>query len=456
MFSRLRFSLLLVLLPLALTSKTPASPPELIEFEWRGDDVILVFSDSVGYQVDLAASDSSQVVVRLRNISIAEKLRQRVAGTEAPTGNLAISLNGRRGRTAALTQRAGGETSLHVHDDARLGYSIVWRPYSRQLVIHTFEWDRLDYGAEQYHQGLIAIEQRAFDQAEEHLQLAGASGENRAHAVLASLYARRGEDSLALYYLRNASTGEEYAALAAIQIRSGDSAAADASRARSERLLVDKHERGRKAQERGDDQGTTTDVQNNDEDRGARNSDIVLLAAIGGLALVLIIGLLVLSARRGRSGGNTPPPPPSPPNAPPPPRRDPTGFRVVDSETSGASSHTPGSGASTSAETTAKPVATDTVRATAPPPASRTAQSSQSTSAQPEPRSRSTWESAAERRSTSHATPDESSRSASARVAGRSEESTVEEARRMGVSRDNVELRRRMSAASTRDKNVPD
>ncbi|HVK38309.1 MAG TPA: hypothetical protein VNA88_07260, partial [Candidatus Kapabacteria bacterium] len=188
--------LLLFLLPAVLASKPPATPPQLVDFDWRGEDVVLVFGDSVGYEVDLAESDTAQVVLRFGSLAISEALRQRTAGAEAaagtgaPSGGVAISIGGRNGRAAVFSQR-GADASLRVHDDERLGYSIEWRPYTRQLVVHTFEWDRLGYAESQFHQGLIALEQNVVDQAEELLQVANASGEERAGAVLASLYARR-------------------------------------------------------------------------------------------------------------------------------------------------------------------------------------------------------------------------------------------------------------------------
>ena len=372
--------LLLFLLPAVLASKPPATPPQLVEFDWRGEDVVLVFGDSVGYEVDLAESDTAQVVLRFGSLAISEPLRQRTAGAEAaagtgaPSGGVAISIGGRNGRAAVFSQR-GADASLRVHDDERLGYSIEWRPYTRQLVVHTFEWDRLGYAESQFHQGLIALEQNVVDQAEELLQVANASGEERAGAVLASLYARRGADSLARYFLRSPGSAEEHAALAALQLRAGDSVEAQESLARSERALASGQERGRRS--RGSARGRDGRVLDDDGysgggssrthgDGGMADRDVILLAAVGGLALLLIIGLIVLSMRRGRKPPVVMTPPGGAPITPPPPprRSEPAGFRVVEKSADDATRAAASTGAASAAGTTPTAGATPVAGAT--------------------------------------------------------------------------------------------
>ena len=372
--------LLLFLLPAVLASKPPATPPQLVDFDWRGEDVVLVFGDSVGYEVDLAESDTAQVVLRFGSLAISEALRQRTAGAEAaagtgaPSGGVAISIGGRNGRAAVFSQR-GADASLRVHDDERLGYSIEWRPYTRQLVVHTFEWDRLGYAESQFHQGLIALEQNVVDQAEELLQVANASGEERAGAVLASLYARRGADSLARYFLRSPGSAEEHAALAALQLRAGDSVEAQESLARSERALASGQERGRRS--RGSARGRDGRVLDDDGysgggssrthgDGGMADRDVILLAAVGGLALLLIIGLIVLSMRRGRKPPVVMTPPGGAPITPPPPprRSEPAGFRVVEKSADDATRAAASTGAASAAGTTPTAGATPVAGAT--------------------------------------------------------------------------------------------
>jgi hypothetical protein len=448
MSSRSLLPLLLFLFSALLTAKPPATPPELVDFDWRGEDVVLVFSDSVTWQVELAESDTSQVVVRLRNVAIAESVRQSAAGAEAPQGSVAISLGGREGRTATLTQRGRTEASVRVHSDGRLGYSIEWRPYTRQLVVHTFDWDRLSYGESQFHEGLIALEQGVTDQAEELLRVAGASREDRANGVLASLYARRGEDSLAQFFLRDPSTAEDFAALAAIQQRAGDSAAADESRARSQRLLEQGERRVPRSDRQGRDGAPTGDY--GDGEPGVRSNDVVMLAIVGGLALLLIIGLIVLSTRRSRPRNTVTA---AAPPAPIVPRRESTGFRVVDP---------------TTPVVTAEPAPVDAPPTVASPEDARRtdvalAAGSSPRSNAPEP-PRTTWGTAADRRAMAAqqepATPPEPPAPSTApmrsELAGNPGESTVDAARRLQVSRDNVELRRRMQEAAGREKNVPD
>jgi hypothetical protein len=439
--------LLLLFVPGLLISKQPVMSAELIDFDWRGDDLVLVFSDSVGYQVDLAESDTAHVVVRFRNVVISDRVRQSAAGAEAPVGAVSISIGSRGGRTAAITPVARNEASLRVHDDERLGYSLEWRPYTRQLVVHTFDWDRLSYGESQYHQGLIALEQGVFDQAEELLQVAGASGESRANGVLASLYARRGADSLAKYFLRDPGSAEEYAALAAVQQRSGDSTAADESQARSERMLASGADRpGRSNRGRMGGNAGGGPSSGDAPDRGFRQSDVVLLAAVGGLALLLIIGLVVLASRRDRIVT----PAPTAPVPPAPRRSDAPGFRVVDRTSESIQPEPPVADplvprSSVVDETSAH---ADDVALVAG--SSRPADAPITPATRP-----STWASTTERRSASQADEvrDRMKHSETQPAAG---ESTIAAARRLQVSRDNIELRRRMDAAAGRETNVPD
>lgn len=474
MSSRLRYSLFVSLLfPLLLTSKTPARP-ELIDFDWRSDDVVLVLSDSARFEVDLAASDTSEVVMRLKNVVISERVRQSASGAEVPSGGLAISLIGRGGRTASLSEGSSGETTVRIHDDQRLGYSVEWRPFTHQIVIHTFDWSAINEATTHYHEGLIALEQGAVDQAVELLQIAGAAGETRAHGVLASMYARRGEDSLASYYLRDPRTAEDYAALAAVQSRAGDSSTADESRARSEQLLVDRDPAMGRGSDRGD---VRADVGGDDMGRrrrgdgaGGRGSDVILFAVIGGFVILLIIGLIILASRRARPTAPTAIRPASPP--PVPPTRNSTGFRVVET-VSPASETVPTSTPEKTAEDLARTtdasapsssivVAEDTVSRPSEQSQSQPSVPSTPTSSSTEPSSSSTTSSSSTATSTWASTSmpaRPSSSDAPGSVAGApprveppaSDESTVAAARRMGVSRDNVDLRRRMDDAARRD-----
>lgn len=174
---------------------------------WSRGEYIVEFSDSVGYSVDVGASDSTQLVVRINGADPAA-IPSRTALQRGP-----------RGSEAALTRTPEGGLRLTIRFRERRGYSILWRPYSHRLIVHTFDWNRLPYAQEQYHKGLLALEGGMTRQAEELLAVAFATGEERAGSVLGVHYARRGKDSLAARYLGRAIDEDDRAALAEIEGR---------------------------------------------------------------------------------------------------------------------------------------------------------------------------------------------------------------------------------------------
>jgi hypothetical protein len=203
--------LFLLLLFLAGTS-LPLAAGEITSAGWSGADFIIAFSDSAAYQTDLVASDSSQLVIRLDGALLPQQTT-----TEYP---------GPAGRRAVLSRTLDGATRLTLIDTGRLGYSTLWRPYSHRLVVHTFAWAGLEYSREQYHKGLLALEQKLYQQAEELLAVAYSTGEEEAGAVLGVYYAQRGKDSLAARYLQAQTEPDALAARAALARRAGDEATA--------------------------------------------------------------------------------------------------------------------------------------------------------------------------------------------------------------------------------------
>jgi hypothetical protein len=218
MFERLHAYVLGCLLGL-LIAVSSASATDLLDASWKGEDVILRFSDSASYTIDLAESDSSQLVIRFHNLTLV-----------SPVDAQGTNMRGPDGRRALLTQPAPNEARLTVLGRGRLGYASLWRPYSHTLVVHTFDWAKLDYPAEQYYKALLALEQGLDAAGIEMLKQAHTTGEPRAASVLGVYYARHGNTALARQYLTNPVDADDNAALAAIAGKSGDNATAQANR----------------------------------------------------------------------------------------------------------------------------------------------------------------------------------------------------------------------------------
>jgi hypothetical protein len=217
--------LVLVLVPfLAFVTARFSSATELTEAQWQGDNFVLAFSGEVKYQVDLALTDSTQVVVRVDNATASGDF---LTGTQ---------IAGPNGYSAILTANGNG-VRLRIIAPQRIGFSTLWKPYSDRLVVNTFDWDSLDYAEEQYHNGLLALEHGFNETAEELLKVAQATGESRAGAVLGTYYARLGKQELARHYLQNPITRDEFLALADIEQKAGNTAAADAARSQAEDAL---------------------------------------------------------------------------------------------------------------------------------------------------------------------------------------------------------------------------
>jgi hypothetical protein len=201
-----------------LIAASSASATDLLDASWKGEDVILRFSDSASYTIDLAESDSSQLVIRFHNLTLA-----------APVDAQGTNMRGPNGLRALLTQPSPNEARLTVLGRGRLGYASLWRPYSHTLVIHTFDWTTLDYPTEQYYKGLLALEQGLDAAGIEMLKQAHTTGEPRAASALGVYYARHGNTTMARQYLANPVDADDNAALAAIAGRSGDNATAQAN-----------------------------------------------------------------------------------------------------------------------------------------------------------------------------------------------------------------------------------
>lgn len=224
---KLRHQILGVLCCMLLMAGS-AFATEVADVRWEGEDLLIRFADSVGYEVDLAASDSSQLVLRVLKAGLP---RNAAAGGAVLTGPV--------GREAVITQSAPEELRITVRTTGaqqtagqpaatragRLGYASLWRPYSHTLVVHTFDWNRLDYGQEQYYKALLALEQGLESHGLELLRIAYATGDSRAASVLGVYHARRREHGVAMQYLTKPLTSDDYTALAAAQIALGDSTA---------------------------------------------------------------------------------------------------------------------------------------------------------------------------------------------------------------------------------------
>ena len=211
----------------ALASVLPTAATEVTSFRWQGEDLLIRFSDSIPYRVDLAESDTSQIVIRLTRATL-------------PTGSeTGSSLAGISGRKAILTQSTPQELRLTITSGDRMGYGTIWRPYSHTLVVHTFRWRQLGYGEEQYFKALLAFEEKLDPQGIELLRIAYATGERRAASALGVYYARRGEYALAQQYLKSPVDADDHAALAAIDLKNGDSVRSAAHQHSFEQLLAE-------------------------------------------------------------------------------------------------------------------------------------------------------------------------------------------------------------------------
>lgn len=220
MHSALRAALLLLLV---LAAATTARAITVQQFAWNGNDLYIRFSDDVTRTVDLAASDTSQMVIRLG-----------AAGLGDEPSIPASALEGPDGRQAVLSMAAPNELRLTVRSNNGLGYASLWRPYSHTLVVHTFNWKDLQYPQEQYVKGLLAFEQGMDQTGVELLELSRSTGDNRASSVLGVYFAHAGKYKQAADYLTTPLNADDYAALADVQRHQGDTAAAAASMARFE------------------------------------------------------------------------------------------------------------------------------------------------------------------------------------------------------------------------------
>ncbi len=260
---------------------------DAIDLKWEKDDVLLRFSDSLRYTVDLAASDSSQLVLRISNARLPRSADQG-----------GISLMGPGEREAILTQSGPDELRLTVRAPSRLGYASVWRPYSNTLVVHTFNWDRLEYAQEEYYKGLLAFEQGLEAQGLEILRIAYATGDPRAASVLGVYHARRGEYALASQYLSKPLTADDYAALAAMQAKGGDSTGAARNQDASREMLAGQDTAWKRSNAIARRNDTVQQV-NNDFWNLADPSNRQWIYFIGGLvALLLLIVLAIWISRR--------------------------------------------------------------------------------------------------------------------------------------------------------------
>ncbi len=293
------------LLGTAIILTAAASAADVLDLRWEGDDVAIRFSDSLGYAVDLAESDSTQLVIRLSNAHLPQTADQ--GGS---------SILGPHRREAILTRSGPNELRLTVRAATRLGYASIWRPYSNTLIVHTFDWNKLEYAQEHYYKGLLAFEQGLDRQALEMLRIAYATGDPRAASALGVYYARRGERTLAAQYLAKPTTADDYAALAAAQLKGGDSAVA-ASNQQTSREMLTEHDTAwahSNATTRRNDtpQHVNTDIWNF-ADPSARR----WIYFIGGVLLLIILIALVIwisrrSSRRQAARDTRQPAPPMP------------------------------------------------------------------------------------------------------------------------------------------------
>ncbi len=264
----IRSLLLLIVTTIAATLPLSASDPvRLLSADWEGTTLVLEFDNPVAAEVDLAESDSN--------------LTLRFASGIETDGVISID----DGAGAVGTFYDEGRAFRLAADD-RLGYSILYRPHTHRLLLHTFDWDSLDYAAEQYHLGLLALERGIPESAIEFLTAARNSDTGgvarRASSVLGVLHQELGNDSLARMYLQNPSDADDWGARAAMLRASGDTAAAASA---EEQMIASI----------GRNEGITSDV---DPTRRAPTTptigDGTFLKKWQGIGLAIVAGLLIL------------------------------------------------------------------------------------------------------------------------------------------------------------------
>ncbi len=271
-----------LLLALILLCTSNAAAATIDDAHWNGNDFVLDFSGDIIYEVDLSQTDTSHVVVRVSNVRPDERIAT------------ARRIDGPDGRTAILTGH-DQEVLVRLVAPHRIGFSTLWKPYTDRLVIYTFQWDSLDYSQQQYHSGLLALEQGFGETAEELLKVAAATGDPHAAGVLGSYYAREGKEDLARHYLSNPVDAEDFMALAQIERRAGNDKAAEANEKKAaERIEAER----RSALAAGTGLIDSSAVADAGSGRAARIEPWVYFVVGGALLALLAIGAIFMFAGR--------------------------------------------------------------------------------------------------------------------------------------------------------------
>jgi hypothetical protein len=218
MFRYFIYSFLFLIVSFSLSINVKANGV-LTDAQWRGSNLVLRFSDSILYQVDFANSDSKNVAVSLigANLSaISNNLKVEPFTLDAPGGLT----------RATLVQLKPNLVTLKINLLPNYSFSVLWRPYSNQFLVYTYQWDKLSVSEKEFHKGLIALENGLKEQVEKLLATSASLGNKNARSVLGVFYAKVGNDEFAEQYLTNPSEPDDYAALAEVKTRSGDKALA--------------------------------------------------------------------------------------------------------------------------------------------------------------------------------------------------------------------------------------
>lgn len=205
-----------VLFVLLLFVQKAQAAAVLTEAYWQGTNLVLQFSDSVLYQVDLVNTDTSNVAVNLIGANLSA-----VSSTNSKVEPFVIDAPGGLSR-ATLTQLKKNLVTLKIKLLPQHSYSVLWRPYSNRFYVYTHDWNKLTPAEKEFHKGLIALENGLKEQVEKQLATSAALGNKNARSVLGVFYAKVGSDELAEQYLANPTEADDYAALAEVKTRSGD------------------------------------------------------------------------------------------------------------------------------------------------------------------------------------------------------------------------------------------
>lgn len=182
---RLRYIALFGFLPLGLA----ATIVERITVDHQGRVALFCSELPIGWGSELSP-DKQRIIVTLPGAEPSAELRPR-SWSQGPIREV-------------YPQRSRNGVKVYITVASPCGYSAVWLPYSRCLLITPLRWEKLSPGDELYHSALLALELGSETVAESLLTEAAHRGSADAAALLATRALSSGRAVTALAWLRQA------------------------------------------------------------------------------------------------------------------------------------------------------------------------------------------------------------------------------------------------------------